>query len=71
MPAELIGFTLVYVLFPTRSAALAYLLRHSFCRPKPSRADAQDFYFWRMLEDNTAIQLNLAPSRQKYQYNIR
>ena len=31
----------------------------------PSRADTQDFYFWRMPEHDTAIHLNLARSRQE------
>ena len=37
----------------------------SFGSPELDGADTQDFYFWRMPEHNAAIQLNLAPSRQK------
>ena len=65
-PAELIGFTLVCVLIPTRSGVLR------ICSvPGPavsSGADTQHFYFWWMPEHDTAIQPNLAPSRQEVKH---
>uniref|UniRef100_A0A671TMA7 Ig-like domain-containing protein n=1 Tax=Sparus aurata TaxID=8175 RepID=A0A671TMA7_SPAAU len=43
----------------------AYPLRPSSGSPAPSGTDTQDSYIWRMPECDTAIQLNLAPSRQE------
>ena len=65
MSEEEIGFTLVYVLIPTRSTALHICLRPSSGTPEPSGTDTQDFYFCRMPEHDATIQLNLARSRQE------
>ena len=43
----------------------AYLLCPSSGSPQPSGTDMQDLYFWRMPEHDTAIQPNLAQSRQE------
>ena len=60
-PAEMIGFTSVYVSISSRSGAL----RICSGSTEPSGADTQDFCFWRMPEHHAAIQLNLAWSRQE------
>ena len=43
----------------------AFLLCPSSGSPEPSGTDTQDFYFWRMLDHDRAIHLNLAPSRSQ------
>ena len=50
---------------PHQVRCSAYLLHPSSGSLEPSGADTQDFYFWRMLEHNAAIQLYLAWSRQE------
>ena len=50
---------------PHQVCCATYLLRPSSGSPEPSRADKQVFCFWQMLEHDTAIQLNLARSRQE------
>ena len=46
----------------------AYMLHPSFSSLEPSGTDTQDFYIWRMLEHDAAIQLNFAPSRQEVKH---
>ena len=46
---------------PHQVRCAAYLLRPSSSSPEPYRTD----YFWPMLENDAAFQLNLAWSRQK------
>ena len=50
---------------PQQVRCAAYLLRPSSGSPEPSGTDMQDFYIWQMPEHDTAIQLNLAQSRQE------
>ena len=47
-----------------------YLLCPSSGSTEPTGTDMQDFYLWRMLEHDAAIQLNLARSRQEVKCQV-
>ena len=50
---------------PHQVRCAVYQLRPSSSSPEPSGTDTQDFYFWRMLEHDAEMQMNLAWSRQE------